>query len=513
MKKFIVFVVGLAVLAGVGFAAYRFGLFDRLTGTTALGEPPLDAVAAGVPSPGDAAGNSAGAGGTAPSSTTAVPIPAGMVAVAAPGQPISNKAIELRVTGHRTAPEIGGQAAPQGREFVIVDSAWKNLIPPQKVNRKKASDRSAGMGGLGFGGGTTAEDKAADEANTTIEPVPFEIGPLTKHVWLIADGRDASGIEEDATNATDGHLPVDSLTLPAQNAVRSGPLVFQAPTSAKALSLLMLDSINGHLLVPITGAAPALVSSLGGASRSNELVDLAVAGTSWAESPALGSKTLMVTVRGISRKEAIADIPFGDFGFLQNDKGCIALPDTQSPSSIQPLAPMGRFLPFVPREGQLGFTVPADTQSAVLMLRASGAGPIDLPALGDGTARKPASLATHEDGKVLRVHVVRVGAPPAGLPPPGDGLAHLVVDYVVENLTAGAGLELQPEPQFSLADTQGTKYEPAAESQQLPCRLTGANVVPAGGWRRFSLLYAVPSGQPLTLQYRGFESTGSLKVR
>jgi hypothetical protein len=88
-----------------------------------------------------------------------------------------------------------------------------------------------------------------------------------------------------------------------------------------------------------------------------------------------------------------------------------------------------------------------------------------------------------------------------------------VVDYLVENLTAGSGLELQPQPQLALADPSGRKYEPVPASAQLPCRLTGDNVVPAGGWRRFSLLYAVPAGQPLTLQYRGFQSVGTLKVR
>lgn len=63
---------------------------------------------------------------------------------------------------------------------------------------------------------------------------------------------------------------------------------------------------------------------------------------------------------------------------------------------------------------------------------------------------------------------------------------HLVVDYVVENLTTETGIELQPEPQFALADAQGTKYEPAPESTQMPCRLGAANTVPAGSWRRFS---------------------------
>jgi hypothetical protein len=489
---------------------------------------PTQGGTAGTPAPGGTAGSEAVGGapgepGTPAAPATAAetpasagtPVPPGAVAIAGQGQPVSNKAIELRVTSHRTAPEIEGRAAPQGREFVIVDSAWKNLIPPQKVNRKKATDRTAGMGGLGFGGGATAADRAADEANTTLEPVPFEIGPMTSHVWLIADGRDVSGIDEDATNAIDGHLPVSSLKIPAQNAVRSGPLVFQAPANAKALSLLMLDSANGHLLVPITGAAPTLVSSLGGASRSNAYVDLALAGASWSESATPRSKTLVATLRGISRQEALVDIPFGEFSYLQTGQGCIVEPDTASasPAVVQPLSPMGRFVPFVPREGQLAFTVPDDTQSATLLLRLRGQAPIDLPVVGDGSLRMPPVRATHVDGKVLRVHVVGAGAPPAGLPPPGDGLEHLVVDYVVENLTTGTGAELQPEPQFALADDQGTQYPPAAESRQLPCRLTGANVVPAGSWRRFSLLYTVPSGQPLTLKYRGLESEGPLKVR
>ena len=104
-------------------------------------------------------------------------------------------------------------------------------------------------------------------------------------------------------------------------------------------------------------------------------------------------------------------------------------------------------------------------------------------------------------------------ASPAGLGQPPAGLEFLVVDYLVENLTPSTGIELQPRPQFALADESGKMYEPAGASSRLPCRLTGANVVPAGGWRRFSLLYNVPPGQPLTLQYRGLKSTATLKVR
>jgi hypothetical protein len=123
------------------------------------------------------------------------------VAIAQPGQPISNKAIELRVTGHRTAPAFGRETAAEGREFVIVDTAWKSLIPPQKVNRKKSQDRSAGMGGLGFGGGATAKDKADDEANTTIEEVPFAVGPLP-HFTTTAVRRRPHGTEPLGTDQT-----------------------------------------------------------------------------------------------------------------------------------------------------------------------------------------------------------------------------------------------------------------------------------------------------------------------
>ena len=224
-------------------------------------------------------------------------------------------------------------------------------------------------------------------------------------------------------------------------------------------------------------------------------------------------KTLVVGLKGISRQDAIVDVLFGDFGFLQTDQGCVAQPDSRSPAVTRSLAPKGRFLPMVPNEGQLAFTVPADTQSAALLVRLRQGGPIDLPVLGDGSAGKPSAAATHQDGAVLRVSVVGSSAPPEETPQPAQGFEQLVVDYVVENLTTGTGIELQPQQQFALVDAAGKLYPPAPASRQLPCRLTGEGVVPAGGWRRFSLLYAVPAGQPLNVQYRGFGSTGTLKVR
>ena len=548
MKRLAVAMLVVIVLVSAGFSAYRFGLFGPSispsateTAATVLppgtpagetaGSTPAGAGSAGTEqapgapaqTPGAAAETPGGSGSAPPADQAALasggtaptPAPAGMVAVAKAGEAIANKAIEIRVTDVRTAAAAGNRQAPEGREFVTVVSDWKSLVPPQKVNRKKAQDRSAGMGSLGFGGGTTARDRAADEADATLEDVPFEIGPLTQKVWLVANGTSAEGIDVDATNAAEGRLPTGTLRLPALNSVKSGPLVFLAPANAQALALLVLDSANGHLLVPIRGPAPVPASTLGGASKSNELVDLAIAGASWsATAPATpGSKTLVVTLKGISRQNAIADIPFGDFSFLQTGAGCIAQPERPDQTLTRPFSPKGSFIPFIPTEGQLAFVVPVDTQSAALLLRLHQGASLDLPVLGDGSARKPPVAATHDDGKVLRIGVVGVSAPPATVPAPRSGLEYVAVDYIVENLTVNTGIDLQPGPQLALADAEGKTYPPDQASQLLPCRLTGRNTVPAGGWRRFSLLYAVPVGQPLTLKYRGFESEGTLKVR
>ncbi len=460
----------------------------------------------------------AAAPGAQPTESSSAPPPAAVapVAVAQVGQPLANKTIEVRILGVRTMPAAGGKTASQGREFVVVDTSWKNLIPLAKVNRKKASDRTAGAGSLGFGGGATAQDKASDEANTTLEPVKFEIGPLTKHVWLLTDGPRAEVLDVDATKDTPGHLGPESIGIPALNDVKTGSLVYEAPANSQSLSLLVLDSINGHMLIPIRGAAPRTASGLGGASRSNSAVDLAVTGANWANGPAdrPGTRMLIVGVKGISRKEAIADIPFGEYGFLQTDQGCMARPENKSESVARPLSPMGRFPPFAPSEGQLAFVVPADTKSATLMLRVrEPGGSIDLPVVGNTKPAWPASESTITDGDVLKVHRLPGTAVPAGVPPASSGAERIALDFVAENLRAGEGIDLQLEQQFRLVTPDGKRITPSGDSAHAPCSLTG-DVVPAASSRRFTLVYDVPPGQPLQFEYRGFNVKSELvKIR
>lgn len=471
-----------------------------------------------TPAAGGAAPAAAGAPGARTSEEASGPPPAAVapVAVTQVGQPLANKTVEVRVVGVRAVPSVGGQTASQGREFVVVDTSWKNLIPLAKVNRKKASDRTAGAGSLGFGGGATARDKASDEANTTLEPVAFEIGPLTKHVWLVTDGPRAEVLDVDATKETPGHLGPESIGIPALNDVKTGSLVYEASANSQSLSLLVLDSINGHMLIPIRGAAPRTASGLGGASRSNSAVDLAVTGANWANGPAdrPGTRTLIVGVKGISRQEAIADIPFGDYGFLQTDQGCVARPENRAEGVSRPLSPMGRFPPFAPSEGQLAFVVPADSRSATLMLRVrEPGGSLDLPVVGNTKPAWPAPESTITDGDVLKVHRLPGTAVPAGVPAASSGSERIALDFVVENLRANDGVELQLDQQFRLVTPDGKRIAPSADSAHAPCSLTG-DVVPAATSRRFTLVYDVPPGQPLQFEYRGFNVKSEMvKVR
>jgi hypothetical protein len=450
-------------------------------------------------------------GGTSQlSSGPATPPPPGAVAIAPPGQPIMNKAIELRVTGHRTASAVGNEAAEQGREFVIVDMAWKNILPQQKVNRKKASDRTAGAGSLGFGGGASAKDKAQDEADT-IESVAFEVGDLPKHLWLVADGRFAEGIDVEATNGLDGHLGPAKIAIPKFQQVVTGGIAFKAPAGAQALSILYLDSNNGHLIVPLKGAPPVLAASLGGGSRANEFVDLALTGASFSDQPAseAGLRTYVLGLRGISRQNALVDVPFGEYGFLQTDQGCLVEPNARSTGLTRQLAPMGRFLPFVPSEGQLSFEVPITSKPIAFLLRLQQGGPIDMPLKAGAKPTWPSPEATIADGDVLRVLKLPGTTVPSEISMPQPGSERVALDLVVENLRSGAGIDLQAAQQFRLVTPDGRRHEPIAESAKALCRL-GRAVVPAGSSRRFTLVYDVPPGQPLQMEYRGFNVKSEL---
>ena len=203
------------------------------------------------------------------------------------------------------------------------------------------------------------------------------------------------------------------------------------------------------------------------------------------------------------------DVPFGEYGFIQTDKGCLVEPDAKAAGLTRQLAPIGRFLPFVPSEGQLAFEVPVDSAPIAFLLRLQQGGPIDIPLKAGVKPSWPAPEATITDGDVLRVLKLPGTAVPSEISMPQPGRERVALDLVVENLRAGAGIDLQADQQFRLVTPDGKRHAPIAESAKALCRL-GRAVVPAGSSRRFTLVYDVPPGQPLQFEYRGFNVKSEL---
>jgi hypothetical protein len=56
-----------------------------------------------------------------------------------------------------------------------------------------------------------------------------------------------------------------------------------------------------------------------------------------------------------------------------------------------------------------------------------------------------------------------------------------------------------------LTDAAGSFIGPATPTNTLGCRLDDGDVVPPGNARRFMVVYDIPAGAPVRLQYRGFE--------
>jgi len=284
MKKLITVVLFLVILAGAGYAAYRFGLLSQLTGGGAPGEAPSAENAAADTAASPAPGGLQPAGEREPAEPAAAGERRRGRLRAARGAAHDRPAGPgRRQQGHRDPtrepPDRPRGRQPHRRSRPRVRHRRHGVAEPHAESEGEpeegtGSDRWHGLARLR--GGATATDRADDEANTTLESVPFEIAPLSQHLWLVVDGRLAEQIDKDATNALEAHLGPDRLGIREFQQVVTGAVAFQAPAGASSLALLYLDSANGHLLLPLKGSLPVLASSLEGGGRSNEIVDLAV---------------------------------------------------------------------------------------------------------------------------------------------------------------------------------------------------------------------------------------------
>jgi hypothetical protein len=331
---------------------------------------------------------------------------------------------------------------------------------------------------------------------------------LRKQMWLLSDERFADTVDLDVLASVPDHLAGDGFSIPKLDDVVRGKVVFEAPANVRYQAFQFYDTINGSALIPLVGTPPAAAPPTSGAVRQNELLQLAVAdaGAAPAGTPApAGMRPVVVSLRGTSRSpKDIIDVPFGQIVYAQTDQGCVSRPERNPEGLTRAFDDIGSFPPTGANEGQLLFFVPADAKAVRVLVRSQTSGPLDLPAAADFQPSWPRPAVTITDGTTARVHVLPRHAPPSTtLPPPTSGREHRVLDVVYENIKK-QGIELQLV-QLRLARQDGSFIEPSPLSSQMPCRLLSDGVIPATTASRFMLVYDTASGEPLRLNYRGFE--------
>ena len=490
-------VAGLCDLLGVGMSGSTG--FTRAAAVAAAFVFTLSALAP----PGTAVARAAGhppAGRTPPASLQATP-----QAKAIGPMAVATHAIELRVEGVDTAAEIAGRKARPGYEFVIVSTSWKNIIPLKAIDKKARNPQ--GVGGLGGFGNNRRP--SSDPADLTMEPTKYIVPMLKKQVWLLTDGRFADTVDTAAQNATPEHLPPGGFSIAKLDDIVRGTLVFEAPAAPKYRAFQFYDNTFGHALIVLNGSTPPAAAPTLGPAGQNELIQLAVANAAFAPADGTtppGLRRYVVGLRGISRSpENIVDLQFSQFVFAQTDRGCVAQPERKAGGLTRPFGDVGSFPPTGPNEGQVAFLVPDDTKSVRVIVAPAIGTQIVLPAGADFTPSWPAPSHTIQDGTTMKVHILPAPERPESLKAAAAGREQVLLDVVVENMKTSQGIEFQGMQQLRLAGPDGSFITPSPLSGRLPCRLDGPGVIPAGGARRFVLVYDVPAGMPRRLQYRGFE--------
>jgi hypothetical protein len=479
-------------------------------------EPPASGEATTVASrPGEAAPVTSAPGEATPVMSAQAEAAAPRSVAEAASASVTTKAIELRVEGYQATDTIDNRHARPGYTFVIVDTSWKNVIPLTLVEHK-APDRTSGAGGIGFG---TSKSESAGPPGPppTLESTPYVVLDVKKHLWLLSDGRFSDPVDLEATSATPGHLSAPKFTVAKLGEVLRGKIVFEAPAGAVVQALQFLDTKYGHALISVKGPKSASPPPPMRPAKRNTVVELAVTEASWSatDRPAPpGLRYYTLGLRGSSQSPTdIVELKFNDYAFLQNDQGCVAQPETDVSWLARPFAKLASFLPTAPNEGQLAFLVPSDTKSVRFLLRPVKGGALDLNVDDNFPPSWPAAARTIQDGSTMRVLVLPTPNRPATLPPAPAGREQVLLDVIIENLKPTQGIEFDGNQQLRLVDAAGGFHQPDPVSAQVPCRLTGEGVVPAGGSRRFMLVYAVPSGQSWRLEYRGFEKNETIDLK
>lgn len=410
-----------------------------------------------------------------------------------------NRAINVTLHNAALVESYGDTRAPDGRAFLVLNTTWENVLPPQI--------------------------SAANQQKT----VAYKIPDLAEHVYLVLNGRTVVRAWREAASLP-GNLKLRDFGLAALGDSTRGNLLFELPKDVKvqSLGLRYYDLTHGHFNAQVFGKAPELPKALLGYSDRNEVLEMA--GYALERSTELAGRkapagmtfvTLDVRARSTYKTEADATAfdprakpgakslegIFVDWNesrkylHLVADNEYAYLPE---PQTTLPEVP--RFLPDVMTGGSVVFLIPEKVKSLELYADFPNARagarvfrPPGLDMLVEGSA--PSKLhgdgapiaALKDDFFTVSVVAQKVAEEFAGRTAP-QGKKFLVLDVSVKN--DGKGPEFfQVKEQLKFAPSSGGELPLSDATFAGPYRPTPLVWIPRYERRTFQVVYEMPAAE------------------
>ncbi|MBI4586274.1 MAG: VWA domain-containing protein [Planctomycetes bacterium] len=413
-----------------------------------------------------------------------------------------NRAVRLRIPGMALQASYGEVQAPRGRQLLVLDTEWQNLIPLTLVYENQV-------------------------------PTEYRIPQLGDHLYSVVNGRELARLPAEPPP---GHLPVRDFRLERIGSTLRGKAVFEVaePAPGKgftSLELRFYDYAHGHAFLPLlaAGQGPEAAAAKAVAPLAkNEVVEGGIFGLARAKEldgpPAPeGMVFISLDFRARSLFELQAEAAAFRPGARKGEKLAVGtVADWQeahrhsqlvvdgeygfAPRPESALPPSPRFLPDVMTGGSLVFLAPDKSSSLELRCefpnaRAPGRSEIIRPRALTFSIEgvrpalpEPESLAKVEDGGIFEVGVLGQGAAAEFAGVKAEEEKFLILDVLVKN--RGEGTEFfQTREQLKYTAESGEQRGIDEASFQGPHPPADLLLVPGGERRRFQAVYKIPKSE------------------
>lgn len=421
-----------------------------------------------------------------------------------------NAAVKLVVPSFALAPRLAAIDAPAGRQFLVIDTRWENIIPLAPAPPDAAEMQPSNVVGS-FASGS----KPAPAAGARLVPVPYLAGNVGDHLHLIVGGARRVGVDADATAAASHPLPLAELMIASPASPVSGQAVFAIPSSGvESLELVWLDTIHGNIRLKLFGTPPLRRPMAAPVSNAA----LALALTGFREAPAIGGReTPRGRVYAIAEIELRSQAAFAAGNITEIDTldwsalaeaGGYRHPATTLEELPDALESPTRLLPEIPERGTLAFLIPAEHGALSLELAIPSLPllRVAIPDSGPETPAAPPPLLTLRDGQTLTLACYGIRFADRIVdraPEPGN--RYVVLDLGVAS-AVDEGIEFQAAQLAIVAGNDEIAVDEEALQAVAHPLIDGA-VIPPHGNLRFDVAFQVPSSSaPLALVYRGLET-------